>query len=114
MCKKSWVVREDSKTLGRGSKDSKTPESQGTPHRWREERAVVMLRKLEVEAFRQSQDDYKAWVQSEVCKDCWNTGTVVIQVAGRSVPDCWENFVYHGVYCLNVTESHWGLLGCTQ
>ena len=45
-------------------------------------------------------------MQREVCKDCWNTGTVVIQVAGRSVPDCWENFVYRGVYCLNVTESH--------
>ena len=62
----------------------------------------------------QSQDDYMAWVQSEVCKGCWNTGTVVIQVAGRSVPDWWENFVYHGVYCLNVTKSHWDLLGCTQ
>ena len=51
MYKKSWVVREDSKTMGRESKDSKTPESQSTIHKWRKERAVVMLRKLEVEAF---------------------------------------------------------------
>lgn len=51
MYKKSWVVREDSKAMGRESKDSKTPESQSTPHRWRKERAVVILRKLEVEAF---------------------------------------------------------------
>ena len=32
----------------------------------------------------------------------------MIQVAGRSVPDWWENFVYHGVYCLNVIESTTG------
>ena len=110
MYKKSWVVREDSKTMGRESKDSKTPESQSTPHRWRKERAVDKAGSGSL----QSQDDYMAWVQSEVCKCCWNTGTVVIQVAGRSVPDWWENFVYHGVYCLNVIGSHWDLLGCTQ
>lgn len=58
MYKKSWVVREDSKAMGRESKDSKTPESQSTPTDG--ERRGLWLYSESWKWKPQSQDDYMA------------------------------------------------------